>query len=77
MTIKNYMDALAAAGYNPDQLTDVVHIWSNEACKGYCIDAMQQAGLNADQIRAAVKAMSNSFDNITINKAAQLYFEWM
>ena len=54
-------------------MIDTTQIWSNEACKGYCILAMQDAGFEADQIRAVLSAMRWAFDEKTVEEAEEAY----
>lgn len=51
---------------------NAVHIWSNDACRGYCIDAMNRAGLNEKEQDAVIRAMWSSFDQISIQQAEEL-----
>lgn len=51
MTIQHYLDSLQELPHRSadgrmlaDAMRETTHIWSNEACKGYCIAALQAAG---------------------------------
>lgn len=47
--------------------------WSNEACKGYAIMAMERAKLDRDTIRRVSTALTDCFDDTTVQEAEQYY----
>ena len=57
-------------------LNDVVSIWSNDACMGYCIRAMQIAGFDEEHIRSAMRGMHRAFDELTEEEAGEVYLKW-
>ena len=71
MTIKDFLNS------NPPELAEVmaasVSIWSNDACRGYCIDAMQRAGMERKQISRVLAALQLSFDEMTADEAERVY----
>lgn len=74
MTIKKYLDSLPElkndVGANiREALIKTVHIWSNDACKGYCMAAMESAGFTREQIKDVLAALDRSFDEMTIEEA--------
>lgn len=52
-----------------DTLIDNMHIWSNDACKGYCVLAMEDAGYNREQIRDVLRQFSDVFDFVSQDQA--------
>ena len=57
-------------------LNDVVSIWSNDACMGYCIRAMQIAGFDEEHIKSAMRGMHRAFDELTEEEAGEVYLKW-
>lgn len=49
--------------------------WSNDACKGYAIMAMKRAGLDAETIRKVSDAMTDCFDDTTVEAAGRYYMK--
>ena len=47
--------------------------WRNDACKGYAIMAMKRAGLDDDTICKVSSAMTDCFDDTTVEAAGQYY----
>lgn len=47
--------------------------WRNDSCKGYAIMAMERAGLDADTIRKVSAAMTDCFDDTTVDAAGRYY----
>lgn len=82
MTIKDYMEGLKATAKGlknengadfVEIMAESVRIWSNNACKGYCIDAMQRAGYSREQISGVMACLRASFDDLTPEEAEQIY----
>ena len=81
MTVKEYMEGLEATSdelkTDKQGFTDVMmesaRIWSNNACRGYCIDAMQRAGYSREQIADALRCLNASFHSLTTEEAEQVY----
>lgn len=47
--------------------------WSNDACKGYAIMAMVRAGLDPETIRDVSGAMTDCFDDTSVEEAGRYY----
>lgn len=47
--------------------------WRNDACLGYAIMAMKRAGLDAETIGKVSDAMTDCFDDTTVDAAGQYY----
>lgn len=56
-----------------DALAYVDGPWSNNACKGYAILAMQRAGLSEALIKEVSLQMSDCFEDMTVDEAADFY----
>lgn len=50
--------------------------WSNDACRGYCIDAMQRAGIDKEQIANVLDYLFISFDTLTEEEAEQKFYQF-
>lgn len=83
MTIKKYLENVreiaktltpqnGAPAYDEMMISSVC-IWSNDACKGYCIDAMQRAGMSREQIQDVLNQLRGSFDEMTEDEAERVY----
>ncbi len=81
MTIKEYLAGVPEMKSKDgtslkDTMADVVSIWSNDACSGYCIDALQHAGYSREQIREVLAELQASFNGISVEEAERLYIEY-
>lgn len=47
--------------------------WRNDACKGYAIMAMNSVGLDAETIRDVINAMTDCFDDTSVEEACRYY----
>lgn len=47
--------------------------WNNDACKGYAIMAMVRAGLDPETIRDVSGAMTDCFDDTSVEEAGRYY----
>lgn len=47
--------------------------WRNDACVGYAIMAMKRADLDDEAIRKVISAMTDCFDDTTVDAAGQYY----
>jgi hypothetical protein len=56
-----------------DSLIKSTSIWDNSACKGYCLTAAQSAGFSPEQTKELLKQLSQTFNDITVAEAAELY----
>lgn len=82
MRIREYKEAIAdtkkminkaTGGSLFDELIDNMHIWNNDACKGYCIMAMEDAGYNREQIRDVLRQFPAVFDFVSQDQAEAAY----
>ena len=49
--------------------------WRNDACMGYAIMAMKRAGLDDEAIRKVIGAMTDCFDDTTVDAAGKYYMK--
>lgn len=49
--------------------------WRNDSCKGYAIMAMVRAGLDAETIRKVSDAMTDCFDDTSVEEAGRYYMK--
>lgn len=47
--------------------------WRNDACMGYAIMAMKRTGLDDDTISKVISAMTDCFDDTTVDAAGRYY----
>lgn len=75
MTVKEFLKTVETVdnGTLKDALMDSAYIWSNDACRGYCINTMQILGVDNDTIKQVVQAMYYSFDELTITEAEETF----
>lgn len=81
MTINEFIESLPELkndnGTNiKEALLNTICIWSNDACRGYCLKAMQNAGFDDTQIAKVLNNLFYSFDEITIGEAEKIYLEY-
>lgn len=81
MTIKEYLagvpDMKSKDGTSlRETMAETVNIWSNDACRGYCIDAMKHAGFTREQIQAVLSELRYSFNEKTETEAERIYIEF-
>lgn len=85
MTIKEFMEknqALDNKFTNPDgkKLSEVMaetaSIWSNDSAKGYVIKAAQSLKMSRKQIDELLQRMQWAFDDLTVEEAEKLYYEY-
>ena len=83
MTIKEYMAKLRETGERftgrggnnlVSLLADTVSIWSNDACRGYCLQAARDIGLDDAATKELLRALSRTFDDLTTDEAEQIYY---
>lgn len=55
---------------------DMVSIWSNEACRGYCVEAMENAGLDQTTIEKVCRGLSQAFDELSVEDAERKCVRW-
>lgn len=55
---------------------EFVSIWSNEACRGYCVEAMENAGLDQATIEKVNRGLSQAFDELSVEDAERKWVRW-
>lgn len=81
MTINEFIESLPELKNDngasiKEALLDTTCIWSNDACRGYCLKAMQNAGFDDIQISKVLNNLFSSFDEMTIREAEKIYLEY-
>lgn len=78
MNLYDYKDCFHDV-QNEDVINEMdkrVHLWSNYACKGYCVTAMKNAGLDPEQMKKVLQGLRWAFDEKTIEEAEQIGIEY-
>ena len=82
MTINEYLNELKKLPHKSPEgqsiaggMADIMSIWSNNACKGYALEAMKAAGLSEEQRAEVLHQMSIAFDELTVDEAEQKYMQ--
>ena len=47
--------------------------WRNDACMGYSLKAMRDAGIDEELIKKAMRCLDRSFDDVSVEEAAQFW----
>lgn len=55
---------------------DMVSIWSNESCRGYCVAAMESAGLDQATIEKVCRGLTQAFDELSVEDAERKWVRW-
>ena len=83
MTVKAYRESLEALPHTSkdgrtlaDILADSADIWSNDACKGYCIKAMQAAGVEEETICKVLNEFRDVFEFVNVDEAERAYRDY-
>lgn len=85
MTISEYMNSIksldkqftSADGRKlSETIADATHIWSNDAAKGYLIDAAQRIDLPREQICRLLFAIEQSFSDFTQDEAEHIFYKF-
>ena len=87
MTIKEYRESLKKLDgrFKPSNesgrtlseiMLDECDIWSNDACRGYAIEAAKRAGFKDEQIRALIREFSGVFGDFSVKDAEQKYMNF-
>lgn len=78
MTINEYLNELKKLPHKSpegqsiaDGMADIMSIWSNDACVGYCQLAMEKAGITQDQAAEVLRQLRKTFDEVSIPEAEQ------
>lgn len=74
MTVTDFLADIRETGNKAfeAEMQNTVNIWSNEACRGYCIAAMKAAGFTREQISKAVEELPAAFEDISVDDAAKI-----
>lgn len=74
MTVNDFLKDIRETGNKTfeTEMLKTVSIWSNEACRGYCISAMKAAGFTREQISKVVEELPAAFDNISVEDAEKI-----
>lgn len=74
MTVKEFMNGLQAAGNKAlaEEMQNAANVWSNDACRGYCIAAMQAAGYTRNQISGVLDELTAAFEGISVDAAERI-----
>lgn len=73
MTVAEFLERNLMLG---SEVLDMVSVWSNEACRGYCVRAMENAGLDRETIKGVLRGLHWAFDELTVEDAEQKWCEW-
>lgn len=85
MTVKEYLSGIEQAKLTltepdgktfADAMAESAELWSNEACKGYFLQAARIAGIDQSVIREILRAYNEVFETITVNEAAAIYCKY-
>lgn len=60
----------------PERLRALDGTWSNDACRGYMIAALQDCGQSREGIQQALSCLHEVFDQITVEEAKQLWYDF-
>ena len=73
MTVGEFLEKNMMFG---SAVLDMVSIWSNEACRGYCVEAMKNAGLDQATIEKVNRGLSQAFDELSVEDAERKWVRW-
>lgn len=85
MTVKEYLSGIEQAKLTltepdgktfADAMAESAELWSNEACKGYFLQAARIAGIDQSVIREVLRAYNEVFETITLDEAAEIYCKY-
>lgn len=85
MTVKEYLSGIEQAKLTltepdgktfADAMAESAELWSNEACKGYFLQAARIAGIDQSVIREVLRAYNEVFETITLDEAAAIYCKY-
>lgn len=60
----------------PERLRYLDGAWSNDACRGYLILTLRKYGKSNDEIRQALDYLHTAFDQITVEEAKQIWYDF-
>ena len=74
MTVKEFLTDLQDTGNEDfaEKMQNTVHVWNNNACRGYCVAALQKAGYTREQIAAVSEELTAAFEEISVDDAARI-----
>lgn len=74
MTVKEFLTDLQDTGNEAfaEQMQNTVHVWNNNACRGYCVAALQKAGYTREQIAGVLDELTAAFEEISVDDAARI-----
>lgn len=56
-----------------DVSVETLDVWSNDACRGYCICALKGAGMDNETINKIVGSLHGYFNDLTVDEAAEIF----
>ena len=78
MTINEYLNELKKLPHKSPEgqsiaegMADIMSIWSNDACVGYCRIAMEKAGIPQEQTAEVLRQLRRAFDDVSISEAEE------
>lgn len=81
MTINEYLNNIPDMKSNDgttlkEAAADMMEIWTNNGCRGYCILAMKNAGFDREQIKTVLSELRWLFDEVPVNDAEKEYINF-
>lgn len=82
MTVKEYLSGIEQAKLTltapdgktfADAMAESAELWSNDACKGYFLQAALVAGIDQSVIKEILRAYKEVFETLTVDEAAATY----
>lgn len=67
--VKRIAEALGISVAELYGRTDLTDLWSNAACRGYCLIAMRRANLRPGVQRRVLMVLEQCFDDISVERA--------
>lgn len=73
--VKRIAEALGISVAELYGRTDLTDLWSNAACRGYCLIAMRRANLRPGVQRRVLIVLEQCFDDISVERAKKAGYE--
>lgn len=73
--VKRIAEALGISVAELYGRTDLTDLWSNAACRGYCLIAMRRANLRPGVQRRVLIMLEQCFDDISVERAEKAGYE--
>lgn len=73
--VKRIAEALGISVAELYGRTDLTDLWSNAACRGYCLIAMRRANLRPGVQRRVLMVLEQCFDDISVERAEKAGYE--